>query len=127
MNKMLISLFTVVSLLSGSSLAQEATTPAAPVPEVPAATDAPAADAATDAPATAAPVAASYYAFDGCSDYKQPKKRSGLEGGGQQTWILRRRKSGTHCLLRRGEMFTNGLSIRSRRKRRCSSSDMGGS
>jgi len=81
MNKMLISLFTVVSLLSGSSLAQEATTPAAPVPEVPAATDAPAADAATDAPATAAPVAASYYAFDGCSDYKQPKKGQGWKAG----------------------------------------------
>jgi len=78
---MLISLFTVVSLLSGSSLAQEATTPAAPVPEVPAATDAPAADAATDAPATAAPVAPLNYAFDGCSDYKQPKKGQGWKEG----------------------------------------------
>jgi len=80
MNKMLISLFTVVSLLSGSSLAQEATTPAV-APEVPAATDAPAADAATDAPATAAPVAPSNYAFDGCSDYKQPNKGQGWKEG----------------------------------------------
>jgi len=80
MNKMLISLFTVVSLLSGCSLAQEATT-AAVAPEVPAATDAPAADAATDAPATAAPVAPLNYAFDGCSDYKQPKKGQGWKEG----------------------------------------------
>jgi len=75
MNKMLISLFTVVSLLSGSSLAQEATTPA---PETAASTAAPEPEAPAE---PEAPVAASYYAFDGCSDYKQPGKGQGWKDG----------------------------------------------
>merc|ERR1711981_1007370 len=76
MNSMLILLFTFVSLLTGSSLATEevtgttaAPTAAPTVAPTSAPTAAPETAAPTDAP-TAAP-AASYYAFDGCSDYKQ--------------------------------------------------------
>merc|ERR1711981_70503 len=85
MNSMLILLFTFVSLLTGSSLATEevtGTTAAPTAAPTVAPTAAPTA-APTDAP-TAAP-AASYYAFDGCSDYRQTHGR----GQGWKEGILR--------------------------------------